>query len=741
MPCSTVRRRSGRLLAALASLLSFFALVAAASPDARAQSVSGWIAAPNRVDVAYDTIRQVVYISNGPALVRYSLGQQAALPPLQVGGDLAGMDISPDGSLLAVADRKMYAGYNRIVLVDLATGAVREQQFALDYYEGGTFTVAFGSDGRLLVTSRFNGSGWVPLRRYDPATGAVTVLTEICQDTMLAPSADGSVIGFAESNISDGRFGRYRVSDGNILRRQWYDSTSGGTGWFNYEMAANRDGTQYAIPVYGGTFIYNADLLKTATVGHYVEPQPIGAAYHPREDLVYFAWVHTSQVRAHRTTDFSVVASYDMGYVFRSNGNWAFTSGRLKVARDGSYLFGTVGDPGTASAGVKWHRLPGDGPTITVNAPDLQVNTGEDSPVAVTLSATVSNGGTPSYQVVRAPLHGKLTGEAPNLVYTPDADYNGTDVFTYRASYPYNGGTVSDIGVVNIQISPVNDAPRFTPGADQTVAEDAGPQTVSAWATGISAGPPDEAQQMLIWETATTDGALFARVPTVSADGTLAYTPAANGHGTARVQVRLKDGGGATTPWHTLTITVTSVNDAPVASSQSVVVTEDTPGSVMAAATDPDGDALTFAVVSGPTKGALSGVGPNWTYTPGPNAWGTDSFTFKANDGMTDSNAATVTITITAVNDAPDAIDDTATTTRDRAVVIPVLANDRDVDGDPLTVTALRQPANGSVVLLADGGVRYTPKRKYKGGDAFTYTVSDGKGGTDTATVRVTVNR
>src|SRR5207253_8129484 len=91
----------------------------------------------------------------------------------------------------------------------------------------------------------------------------------------------------------------------------------------------------------------------------------------------------------------------------------------------------------------------------------------------------------------------------------------------------------------------------------------------------------------------------------------------------------------------------------------------------------------TYSVVAGPTHGALSGTAPNLTYTPAANYNGADSFTFKANDGTVDSSAATVSITITAVNDAPVANDQAVTTNEDTAKAIVLTAS--DVDGDPLT--------------------------------------------------------
>src|SRR5207249_4477827 len=132
----------------------------------------------------------------------------------------------------------------------------------------------------------------------------------------------------------------------------------------------------------------------------------------------------------------------------------------------------------------------------------------------------------------------------------------------------------------------------------------------------------------------------------------------------------------------------------------------------------------------------LSGTGSSRTYTPAANYNGPDSFTFKANDGTVDSNVATVSLTITPVNDAPVASPSSATLAEDTPTSVSLPAS--DVDGDTLTVTSVGSPAHGTAVIQG-GNVRYTPNANYNGGDSFPYTVSDGNGGTDTASVAVTV--
>jgi hypothetical protein len=153
------------------------------------------------------------------------------------------------------------------------------------------------------------------------------------------------------------------------------------------------------------------------------------------------------------------------------------------------------------------------------------------------------------------PTHGTLTGGLAtdgSFTYTPDPDFNGSDSFTYHAS---DGTASSSVVTVDITVNPVNDPPAFTAGPDQTIGVGAGAQVVSPWATGVTAGPPDESGQPLSFEiTDDTNPGLFDVAPAIAADGTLSYTPGAV-PGSATLTVRLSDGG-ATSPSQTFTITI-----------------------------------------------------------------------------------------------------------------------------------------------------------------------------------------
>src|SRR5205823_4870960 len=157
--------------------------------------------------------------------------------------------------------------------------------------------------------------------------------------------------------------------------------------------------------------------------------------------------------------------------------------------------------------------------------------------------------------------------------FTPSADFNGTAGFDYTVTdNGTTGGSPDPKGStahVSFNVTAVNDAPSFTKGADQSVGEDAGGQTVNNWATAVSAGPADESGQTLTFGVTNDNNALFSSQPAVSSAGTLTYTPAADAFGSATVSVKLQDSGGTanggqdTSATQTFQITVGAVADTP----------------------------------------------------------------------------------------------------------------------------------------------------------------------------------
>lgn len=226
---------------------------------------------------------------------------------------------------------------------------------------------------------------------------------------------------------------------------------------------------------------------------------------------------------------------------------------------------------------------------------------------------------------------------------------------------------------------------------------------------------------------------------TLNPDGSFSYLPDSGYHGTDSFTYRANDGSLDSDP-ATVTITIRSVNDDPVAVVDSATTDEDTPVTiaVLANDSDADGDPLSVSAISQPAHGTVVNNGADVTYTPAGNYCGPDSFAYQASDGQGGHDSATVSVTVTCVNDDPVAVDDSAATDEETPVSIDVLDNDTDVDGDPLTIDQVTQPGHGQVVFT-DDELTYTPAADYCGPDSFSYTVADGQGGFDSAGVIVAV--
>ena len=275
-----------------------------------------------------------------------------------------------------------------------------------------------------------------------------------------------------------------------------------------------------------------------------------------------------------------------------------------------------------------------------------------DTPVtSLVTTATSSN------QALLPDANLSIQGSGANrtLTMTPAPDRSGSATVTVSVS----DGVSTRQATFTWTVTPVNDAPSFVPGPDVTVLEDAGAVTRAGWATMISPGPADEAAQTLTFLVTHDNPALFQDAPAISPGGTLTFRPAPNAHGSATVTVRLRDSGGTaeggqdTSAPVTFRLHVTPVNDPPTAASKSVTTAEDTPVQITLEGADLDADPLTYVIASPPMHGTLSGSGATRTYSPAADYNGTDSFTYRASDGQAQSAPATVSITITPVNDAP----------------------------------------------------------------------------------------
>ncbi len=226
----------------------------------------------------------------------------------------------------------------------------------------------------------------------------------------------------------------------------------------------------------------------------------------------------------------------------------------------------------------------------------------------------------------------------------------------------------------------------------------------------------------------------------VIGDDVILYTPATDFVGSDSFTYTIDDGrGGQATA--TVSVEVIQANRPPVANDNQFEVEQDSVDNifdVLANDSDPDGDPLTIVELTQPTHGQAEISGDVILYTPDPGFFGADSFSYSIDDGFGGQDSAQVSVEVLRENQPPVANDVTASTQRTQPVDIDALANDMDPDGDPLEIVEFTQPANGTLSLSGDT-FTYQPDQLFFGEDSFEYTISDGRGGQDSATVFIEV--
>jgi VCBS repeat-containing protein len=366
----------------------------------------------------------------------------------------------------------------------------------------------------------------------------------------------------------------------------------------------------------------------------------------------------------------------------------------------------------------------------------------EGQPVVVAPPGVLSNdsdpdGDTLTAVLISGPSDGQLDLAVDgSFTYAPDAGFVGADSFTYEAD---DGTGRSDEVTVTLEITM---RPNTAPIAEPDSAAVAAGEELVVEAPGVLGNDtdPDGDDLTAVLVTGPTQGTLA-----LATDGAYRYTPEAGYGGTDTFTYAAHDGTAASLP-ATVTITVTEVNRPPTGSADTYSGTEDEPlavaaPGVLANDTDPDGDALSAVLVTGPAHGQLDlAADGSFTYTPEPEFHGADSFTYTAGDGSTDSEPVTVTIEVVAVNHPPVAGAEAYATGAGESLVVAapgVLGNDSDPDGDELTAVLLSDTAHGELELAGDGSFTYTPGDGFSGVDTFTYKANDGI--TDSQVVTVTL--
>ena len=379
------------------------------------------------------------------------------------------------------------------------------------------------------------------------------------------------------------------------------------------------------------------------------------------------------------------------------------------VANDGS----SNSNPATISITVDPVNDP---PT----ANDDSVNTIEDTPVAITLVGDDVEGSPLTYLVASDPLHGTLTGSAPNLDYSPDLDYVGPDSFTFTVN---DGSLDSTPGIISIQVTATNDPPTATNKSVST----------------------NEDTSLLVTLTGSDleNDPLTYSITVQPANGTVTgippdvtYQPDADYNGPDSFTFVANDGSSNSNP-ATISITVDPVNDQPTANDDSVNTTEDISVAITLVGDDVEEDSLSYSIASDPLHGTLNGSAPNLDYLPDLNYFGPDSFTFAVNDGFLDSDPGTISILVSAANDPPTANNQSIATDEDTS--LPITLTGSDPDDVILTFSIVTPPSNGTL-SGSPPFMSYQPDPEFNGSDSFTFLANDGTADSSSGTVSITIH-
>ena len=428
-------------------------------------------------------------------------------------------------------------------------------------------------------------------------------------------------------------------------------------------------------------------------------------------DRVYVSNAFDDSVSVIDTTANAVVETVPVGSIPQ----------RLAVSPDGHHVYVINGVDGTISVITSVAPAPANHPPVA-NAGTLQ-NATENGVTTASLAnlVTDADGDALTLEVVTQPALGTVTFlTATTFRYVAPAEIGTatSTTFTYRA---LDGAAYSDPAIVTINFVNSNDAPVAVD--DSYAAEKDATLTIAAPGVLANDSDVDRTALTVVPMTGAAHGTL-----NLHPDGSFTYTPATGFVGTDSFTYAVSDGA-LQSNIATATITVSAVNDAPVTTNTTLTMDEYASIAINLAnsSSDPDGDALTGILIDGASHGVLNFF-PNRTFNYNPDSGfvGTDTVPYTVSDGALQSNIATVTIIVTAHNDAPTATDDTASVDEDTTVTISALSNDSDPDGEALSVTAVGTPGHGSASLGTGGVIAYTPAENYFGDDSFTYTVGDG---------------
>ena len=340
------------------------------------------------------------------------------------------------------------------------------------------------------------------------------------------------------------------------------------------------------------------------------------------------------------------------------------------------------------------------------------------------------------------------SGQNKQIRFAPQPNKYGTLNIRIEAT----DGVLTTVVLYEVQVLSVNDLPVISVIANQTIVEDTSTSVIGFTVTDVETGAAS-----LTVTAASGDEILFplSGITLTNSGGssrTVQVQPAANRNGTGTITLTVTDGNGESST-RAFNVTVTPLNDPPLAVADNTSTDEDSPVSISVLTNDSDtdlaleGDVLTIVSADNVSHGTvdLATDKKSLTYTPAANWNGTETFTYTIRDNANARSTASVKVVVSPVNDAPSAVDDTATVNEDNSVQINVLGNDEDPDlaheGDTLTILSAGVAAHGTVTVATDKkNLTYSPAADWSGTDTFTYIMQDKNSIQSNATVTVTVN-
>ena len=391
-----------------------------------------------------------------------------------------------------------------------------------------------------------------------------------------------------------------------------------------------------------------------------------------------------------------------------ATGAFTFTPAR-DYAGDDTFTVDVGSGKQRGSSKVTLHFAPeNDAPT----AQALQLFTVEDAPARGTLLASDVDRDLLTFRISTPPSHGAASVDAKGAVaFRPAQDWNGADAFSIEVS----DGALTATAEVRVTVAPVNDAP-IVRAAPQPCREDE-PCTAR-----IDASDADADALTYKLTAKPKHGELLLDADT----GAFTFTPARDFHGDDAFSVEVSDGKLKASA--ALRLLIAAINDAPVPAPLSLQSSEDTEATGRAAASDIDGDALTWRIASPPAHGVarVDARRGSVSYVPAADYHGPDAFTLSVSDGET-SSTSQVSVALSAVDDAPRLRAMTLETNEDTNA--DGLLPGYDVDGDALTFRIVGQPRLGAALLsdASSGAFRVHPLADAKGDDSFSFEVTDGR--------------